>query len=616
MVNPEHELIERDVRAYLEQHEQKELLRFVAVGSVDDGKSTLIGRLLYDAHGIYEDQLNAAKKATKMEVGSNSEGVDLSLFTDGLKAEREQGITIDVAYKYFSTKKRKFIIADTPGHTQYTRNMVTGASTANVAVILIDARYGVLEQSRRHAMIASMLGIPHMCVAVNKMDLKGFAQDVYESIAKDFRAFTAKLGFKDVTFVPISATQGVNVSTPSAVTPWYKGPTILSYLEDVPIAGDQNLDDFRYPVQFVLRPNLNYRAFAGQIASGVVKKGDPIMVMPSGKTSVVKGIDTYEGEIEEAFAPMSVAIRLEHEVDVSRGDMLVLPQNRPQVGRQFEADLVWLHERPIDTQKTYILKHTTQMVRVQVDAIESKLNLTTLENEQASALGLNDIARVHLTCRRALYFDAYNKNRATGAFVLVDSLSNITVAAGMIRTKGGEQKLEDALKESRAGSGLKPKTEVSPRERRERLGQSGSTVWLTGLPGSGRWSLAYALERRLFDLGHTAHVIEPVDETLDGIISAAHACTSAGLIAICAFPSKSRADREKAKSRIGEGRFFEIFVDTELALCKERRPDGDFAGFEAPEKPAARVSFEQMRLHRAVETVIEMLERTKQLDRG
>jgi bifunctional enzyme CysN/CysC len=494
--------------------------------------------------------------------------------------------------------------------------MVTGASTANVAIILIDARYGVLEQSRRHAMIASMLGIPHMCVAINKMDLKDFSQEVYDGISKDFRAFTAKLGFKDVTFVPISATQGVNVSTPSPVTPWYKGPTILSYLEDVPIAGDLNLTDFRYPVQFVLRPNLNYRAFAGQIASGVIRKGDPIMVMPSGKQSRVKAIDTYEGEIDEAFAPMSVAIRLEHEVDVSRGDMLVLPTNRPQVGRLLEADLVWLHERPLDTEKSYILKHTTQMVRVQVDAIDSKLNLETLEHEKAAGLGLNDIARVHLTCRRALYFDAYNGNRATGAFVLVDSLSNITVAAGMIRTKAGEQKLEDALKESRAGSGMKPKTEVSARERRERLGQSGVTIWLTGLPGSGRWSLAYALERRLFDLGHTAHVIEPVDETLDGVVSAAHACTSAGLISICAFTAKLRGDREKAKSRIGEGRFIEVFVDTDIALCKERRPDGDFEGFEPPAKAVVRVSFEQMRLHKAVEAVIEALEQAKQLDRG
>jgi len=339
------------------------------------------------------------------------------------------------------------------------------------------------------------------------------------------------------------------------------------------------------------------------------------MVMPSGKQSGVKGIDSYEGELDEAFAPMSVAIRLEDEVDVSRGDMLVVPNNRPQVGRQLEADLVWLHERPIDTQKTYILKHTTQMVRVQVDSIESRLNLTTLESEKSETLGLNDIARVHLTCRRALYFDAYGNNRATGAFVLVDSLSNITVAAGMIRTKGGEQDLEDALKESRAGSGLKPKTEVSPRERRERFGQSGAAVWLTGLPGSGRWSLAYALERRLFDLGHTAHVIEPVDETLDGIVSAAHACASAGLIAICAFPSKARADRDKAKARIGAERFLEVYVDTDLALCKERRPDGDFEGFEAPTQPAVRVSFEQMRLHKAVESVIEALESAKQLDR-
>jgi bifunctional enzyme CysN/CysC len=336
--------------------------------------------------------------------------------------------------------------------------------------------------------------------------------------------------------------------------------------------------------------------------------------MPSGKTTRVKAIDVYEGEVEEAFAPMSVAIRLEHEVDVSRGDMLVRPDNRPHVGRQLEADLVWLHERPLDTQKTYILKHTTQMVRVQVDAIESKLNLETLEREPATTMGLNEIARVHLTCRRALYFDAYGRNRATGAFVIVDSLSNITVAAGMIRTKAGEQGLDDALKEVRAGSGLKPKTEVSPRERRERLGQSGATVWLTGLPGSGRWSLAYALERRLFDLGHTAHVVEPVDETLEGVISAAHACTSAGLIAICAYSSKKAAERAKVRERIGASRFFEVFVDTELALCMERRPDGDFEGFEAPIATAVRVSLEQIRMHNAVEAILEALERAGQFE--
>jgi bifunctional enzyme CysN/CysC len=610
----EQELIGRDIHAYLAAHEQKELLRFCVVGSVDDGKSSLIGKLLYDSGNIYEDHLAAIKKASKMEGAE----IDLSLLTDGLKAEREQGITIDVAYRYFTTKVRKFIIADTPGHVQYTRNMVTGASTANVAVILVDARLGVLEQSRRHAYIASMLGIPHLLVAVNKMDLKGYAEGVYRQISADFAAFAGKLGFKDVTYVPISAVKGDNVVQPGANTKWYDGPTVLSFLESVPIAQDRNLRDFRFPVQYVLRPNLNYRGFAGQVASGVVKKGDPVMVLPSGKTTTVKAIDAFEGELEEAFSPQSVTVRLEHEVDVSRGDMLVHPSNRPRIARKLEADLVWLHERPLDTQKTYILKHTTQMVRVQVDTIDSKLNLQTLAYEPAAQLGLNDIARVQLTCRRALYFDAYDKNHETGAFILIDSLSNSTVGAGMIRRPegepDGEQELDVALKEVRAGSGLTPKTEVSPRERRERFGQSGAAVWLTGLPGSGRWSLAYALERRLFDLGRTAHVIDPTGESLASVAAAARACADAGLIAICAFESKLRSEREQVRAKVGAGRFFEVFVDTDVAVAKERRPDADLTGFEQPETPAVTVRLDLIRMHDVVDRVIAALDKAGQFE--
>jgi bifunctional enzyme CysN/CysC len=608
----EQELIERDIHAYLTAHEHKELLRLTTMGSVDDGKSTLIGRLLHDANGLYEDQLQAVKRASHME----GEEVDFSLFTDGLKAEREQGITIDVAYRYFTTQKRKFIIADTPGHIQYTRNMVTGASTANVAVILVDARLGVLEQSRRHAYLASLLGIPHLCVAVNKMDLMGYAKDVYDAICASFGEFAKRLSFSDVTYIPTSATKGENVVSAGASMAWYRGPSVLSYLENVSIAQDRNLSDFRFPVQYVLRPNLDYRGFAGQLASGAVKRGDRVLVLPSGKTTTVKAIDSYEGEVEQAFAPMSVALRLADEVDVSRGDMLVHEPKRPRVSRHLEADLVWMHERQLDTQKTYILKHTTQMVRVQVDRVDNKLDLMTLAHEPAQTLGLNDIARVQLTCRRALYFDAYPRNRETGAFILIDSLSNATVGAGMIRSAEGSQDLEQALKEIRAGSGLTPKTEVSPRERRERMGQSGATIWLTGYPGSGRWSLAYALERKLFDLGRTAHVADPIGENLATMISAARAATNAGLIAICAFESKLRTERELVRKRIGAQRFFEVFVDTSLEVCKERRPDADFSGFEAPSEPAVSVQLDRMRLHDAVDHVIEALERAGQFDEG
>jgi len=609
----EQQLIREDIEAYLARHEQKTLLRFVIVGSVDDGKSTLIGRLLFDTNMVYDDQLHAARKASNMEDGS----LDLSLLTDGLAAEREQGITIDVAYRYFNTEKRKFIVADTPGHLQYTRNMVTGASTADVGIILIDARLGVLEQSRRHAYIASLLGIPHLLVAVNKMDLKGYSRDVYDAIRKEFSGFTRSLRFKDVTYVPVSALKGDNVVKRSEQTPWYEGDTVLSFLESVPVAEDRNLKDFRYPVQYVLRPNLNYRGFCGQIASGVIKRGDTVMVLPSGKQSKVKHIDTYEGELEQASAPQSVTLRLADEIDISRGDMLVLPDNRPRVTRSFDAHLVWMHERPLDTQKTYLIKHTTQQVRVQIDKIHSKIDLTTLTEQPTQKLELNDIARVTVTCHRALYVDAYEQNRSTGAFILVDSLYNTTVGAGMIMPlgkAGADQSLDEALKEIRAGSGLKPATQVSPRERRERFGQSGATVWLTGLPGSGRWALAYALERKLFDLGRTAHVVTPFADTLDSITSAAHACTDAGLITICAFPVYKRAERDKLRAGIGDARFIEVFVDTPPALCQERRPDADFSGFEPPEKPALTLKLEEQRVHTAIEAIVQALEQHGQFD--
>jgi sulfate adenylyltransferase large subunit len=435
----EEELIDKDILGYLKRHESKELLRFVIVGSVDDGKSTLIGRLLFELQAVYEDQLEAVRKATTM-VGVP---IDFSLITDGLEAERAQGITIDVAYRYFTTEKRKFIVADTPGHTQYTRNMVTGASTADVGVILIDARLGVLEQSRRHAYIASLLGIPHLLVAVNKMDLKGYAQETYDAICTEFRAFTKQLNFKDVTFVPVSALLGENVVQRGANMPWYQGPTVLGFLETVPIAEDRNLRDFRYPVQYVLRPNLNYRAFAGQIASGMVKKGDTVMILPSGKTSRVKALDTYSGELEEAFAPQSIAIRLEDEIDCSRGDMIVLPDNRPRITRTFDAHVVWMHEHALDPKKSYFLKHTSQMTRMQVDNVHCKVDLHTLQEVAASTLELNDIGRLRITCHRALFCDAYVQNRATGAFVIVDALTNNTVGAGMIMAEGTAQADDD-----------------------------------------------------------------------------------------------------------------------------------------------------------------------------
>jgi sulfate adenylyltransferase large subunit len=542
--------------------------------------------------------------------------IDFSLITDGLEAEREQGITIDVAYRYFTTEKRKFIVADTPGHTQYTRNMVTGASTADVGIILIDARLGVLEQSRRHAYIASLLGIPHLLVAINKMDLVEYGEARFAAIREEFQKFCSGLSFKDVTFIPVSALLGENVVQRGEHMAWYTGPTVLGFLESVPIAEDRNLNDFRYSVQYVLRPHLNYRGFSGQIGSGRVKRGDTVMVLPSGKTSKVKGIDTHAGEIEEAFAPQSITIRLEDEIDCSRGDMLVHPNNRPVVGRSFDAHVVWLHERPLDTQKSYFLKHTSQMIRMQVQKVHSRTELTTLQSVAAETLQLNEIGRLSLTCHRPLYYDAYADNRSTGAFVIVDSLSNATVGAGMIIRDEGEQDLDAAMKEARAGSGLVTRTQVSPRERRERLGQVGVTVWLSGLPGSGKVAVAYVLERKLFDIGHAAHVLAPEGDALSAIAVAARGLTEAGIITICALPAKTRSERSQVRDRVGAERFVEVFVDTDLALCRERKPQADFSGFEPPDAAALTVSMNESRVERAVDQVIALLAQRKLVDVG
>jgi bifunctional enzyme CysN/CysC len=601
----EKDLIRDDIEAYLAKYQKKELLRFVSVGSVDDGKSTLIGRILYDTGMVFEDQMAAVRAA------SQSEEPDLALLTDGLKAEREQGITIDVAYRYFATDKRKFIIADTPGHIQYTRNMVTGASTADVALILIDARHGVLQQSRRHAYIASLLGIPHLAVCVNKMDLKEYSQEVFDEISADFMEFGKTLRFKDIQFFPVSALVGDNVVSDSENTPWYEGPNVLGYLETVPVFADRNFEDFRYPVQYVIRPDLNYRGFAAEVAAGVIAKGDVVVALPSGKPSKVKAIDTHDGELEEAFAGQSVTIRLEDEIDISRGDMIVKPGNLPRVTRRFDAHLVWMHERPLDTEKAYLVKHTTQTVRAQIDKIYFEVDMDTLEEKQSNGVELNDIAKVRLSCHRALYVDDYQRNRETGAFIVIDSLTNNTVAAGMIALEGSDQDIDDVMKELHAESAMEPKTFVSPNERMERFGQRGATVWLTGLPGSGRWTLAYALERKLFDEGRTATVVIPVGEDLRSMISAAKAVTDAGLINICAFPSPTRTDRDKLKARIGEGRLVQVYVNTDEALCRERRPDADFSTFEPPEDPDITVALDQMRIDKAVEVIIEALK-----DRG
>ena len=497
--------LDLETNEWLAATAQTKLLRFTTAGSVDDGKSTLIGRLLYDSKGIYEDQLASVRKATRNLTAGN---LDLSLLTDGLRAEREQGITIDVAYRYFATPKRKFIIADTPGHEQYTRNMATGASTANLAIILVDARLGILPQSRRHAYIADLLGIPDLVVAVNKMDLMDFRQDVFEAIRSEFAGFLRRFHVRDAQFIPISALQGDNVVARSSRTPWYHGPSLLEHLENVPIFDDSNLHDLRFPVQSVIRPNLDFRGFAGQIASGAVRPGDAVTVLPSGRSSRVKSVVTWDGELQEAFAPMSVTICLEDEIDVSRGDMLVGTAARPHIGSRLEAMVVWMNEAPLALHRPYLLKHTTQTVQARVREIIHRVDINTLAEEPASRLHLNEIGLVSIQANRPLFYDAYSNNRATGALILIDPVTNETVAAGMI------------VRPSAAGS----HGPVTASERRTRIGHPPLVIRIE----NGDLGDAWFLERHLFDLGYLVHVVrDPIH--LDQAVRTA---LEAGLVAI------------------------------------------------------------------------------------
>jgi len=494
------DLIATDIDAYLAQHERKELLRFITCGSVDDGKSTLIGRLLYDAKMIYEDQLAAIEKDSVTH-GTTGGDFDPALLTDGLRAEREQGITIDVAYRYFSTAKRKFIIADTPGHEQYTRNMATGASTADLAIILIDARHGVMTQTKRHSFIVSLLGIKHVLVAINKMDLVDFSQERYEEIQQQYMDFSARLDIPDLHFIPLSALHGDNVVDASENMPWYDGATFMHFLESVYIGSDSNLQDFRFPVQLVLRPDLDFRGFSGTVASGIVRTGDEIIVMPSGKKSSVARIVTADGDLDEAFAGQSITITLADEIDCSRGDMIVRPGNIPQTKRQVDAMLVWMSEQAMVPGKEYLVKQTTKVTTGNISTLRYRVDVNTLHRKDAPSLELNEIGRVALSLTEPLIFDGYKKNHATGSFILVDRLSNITVAAGMILDReSGDAKddlwSQESTQQEELGS-------VDADERSARFGQQAATLLITGLTNSGKTTLAYALERRLFNQGRS-----------------------------------------------------------------------------------------------------------------
>lgn len=433
-----------DIKAYLDADEQKDLLRLLTAGSVDDGKSTLIGRLLFDSKKLYDDQLTALERDSK-RVGNAGEGIDYALLLDGLKAEREEGITIDVAYRYFSTNRRKFIIADTPGHEQYTRNMITGGSTANLAIILIDARKGVITQTRRHTFLVSLLGIKHIVLAVNKMDLVDFNKKIFDDIVADYLNLTNHLGIDDVTCFPLSARDGDNVVEKSDRTPWFDGKPLLEFLETVPIHADRNFTDFRYPVQYVLRPDLNFRGFCGKVASGVVKVGDEVVALPSMKRSHVRSIVTYDGELQEAFPPQSVCITLDDEIDISRGEMIVHPDNLPHIGRHFTTMLVWMDEEPMDTSKQFFLKHNTNTTRATIAAIRHRIDVNTLEHKEGAPFILNEIGQVDILTAKTLFFDPYADNRQTGAFILIDPITNNTSAVGMILSPLDESALENDL---------------------------------------------------------------------------------------------------------------------------------------------------------------------------
>jgi bifunctional enzyme CysN/CysC len=576
-----------DIESYLDQHNRKDMLRFLTCGSVDDGKSTLIGRLLADTKLVYEDQLEALQRDSD-KVGNAGKGeIDYALLMDGLKSEREQGITIDVAYRYFSTSKRTFIIADTPGHEQYTRNMATGASNCNLAIILVDARHGVITQTKRHSFLVSLLGIKHVIVAVNKMDLVDYSEEAFNKIRSDYSNFVSKMDLRDIQFVPISALRGDNVVDRSENMPWYEGSPILSCLENVHIASDRNLIDFRFPVQCALRPNLDFRGFAGTVASGIVRAGDEVMVLPSGKRSTVKDIVTLDGNLKEAYAPMAVTLTLEDEIDISRGDVLVHPGNVPTVTSEFEAMLVWMHEDGLDTKRQYLIRTTAGYVPGMITDLRYRVDVNTLHRSDAETLELNEIGRVRVSCTRPMALDAYRNNAATGSFVVVDRLTNLTVAAGMVRTaKVAEEPAEAG---TTAGASL-----ITPAQRKALMGQDGAVVWLTGLPKAGKSPVAVALEKLLIENGHVAHVLDGSrlrkdlstdlgfsaddrNEQTRRLAAVAAIGADAGLISIVASVSPFAAARANAKASIGEDRFLEVHCAAPQEWCEANDDEGIYA---------------------------------------
>ncbi|HEY8537414.1 MAG TPA: sulfate adenylyltransferase subunit CysN [Steroidobacteraceae bacterium] len=621
------DLIAADIEAYLKAHEHKSLLRFITCGSVDDGKSTLIGRLLYESKMIFEDQL-AALEADSKKVGTQGGALDFALLVDGLAAEREQGITIDVAYRFFSTDRRKFIVADTPGHEQYTRNMVTGASTADVAVILIDARKGVLTQTRRHSYIVSLLGIRHVVLAINKMDLVDFSADIFNTIVNEYRDFAQQIGLESVTPIPLSALRGDNILERSSRTPWYHGPTLMGYLEQVEVEDDLQAKPFRFPVQWVNRPNQDFRGFAGTVASGVVRVGDTVRVVPSGRTSRVARIVTYDGDLEQAVAGQSVTLTLTDEIDISRGDVLCLADSPPGVADQFQATIIWMHEEPMLPGRPYLIKLGTQTVSGSITAPKYKVNVNTLEHLAAKQLELNEIGVCNLSLDRPVPYDPYAENREMGGFILIDKLNNDTVGAGL---------LHFALR--RAENIHWQALDVNKHARSALKGQRACILWFTGLSGAGKSTIANLVEKRLHSLGRHTYTLDGDNvrhglnkdlgftdadrvENIRRVAEVAKLMVDAGLIVLVSFISPFRSERRLARSLVEEGEFFEVFVDTPLEVAERRDPKGlykkarrgelkNFTGidspYEPPEHPEIHVRTADVTPEQAAEQILARL---------
>jgi len=627
------DLIAEDIDAYLDQHQHKSLLRFITCGSVDDGKSTLIGRLLYDSKMIFEDQL-AALEADSKRVGTQGQNIDFALLVDGLAAEREQGITIDVAYRFFATEKRKFIVADTPGHEQYTRNMVTGASTADLAVILIDARKGVLTQTRRHSYLAHLIGIRHIVLAVNKMDLVGYDQTVFDRITLAYRAFANEIGITSFLSIPISGFKGDNITSHSENTPWYRGPTLMSHLETVELDVESDrAKPFRMPVQWVNRPNLDFRGFSGLISSGTVKQGDAVRVLPSGKTSTVSRIVTFDGDLDEAAAGQSVTLTLADEIDCSRGDVLAVAGEPPQVADQFEATIVWMSDEPMLPGRSYWLKLGTQMVSASIQPPKYQVNVNTMDHLAAKTLELNAIGVVNLSTDRPIVFEPYaaansSSNKDLGGFILIDKLSNGTAGAGM---------LHFSLR--RAQNVHWQAVEIDRGAHAAQKNQQPKLLWFTGLSGAGKSTIANLVEKKLHALGKHSFLLDGDNvrhglnkdlgftdadrvENIRRVGEVAKLMTDAGLIVLTAFISPFRAEREMVRQMLPEGDFIEVHVDTPLAEAEARDVKGlykkaragqlkNFTGidspYEPPENPEIRINTTAMSAEEAADFIVAKL---------